>query len=126
MPLECENALRGAEAAESPMRRRIRGHGAAANANVRAVIRPRSMNCPARQDNRRKRLVRTAVDRKINIHRDKLAVARDPCAMPRPRGMALGRRNHIFCAVANLVNVAFFYLEGCKDIVLAPNNFSLR
>ena len=70
-------------------------------AHVRASIRPRRVNRAARKHHRRERFVRAAVDREIDVHRQKFSVARHRRAMPRARRMPLRRRHHIFGAVVN-------------------------
>ena len=101
MPLQRENALRRAESAKRAVRRRIGGDGPAADAHVRAAVRPSRVDRPARKHHRRKRCVRAAVHREIDLHRQQFSVARHRRAMPRARGMPLRGGHHVFGAVVN-------------------------
>ena len=101
VPLEREDALRRAEAAERAVRRDVGGDGAAAHAHVRARVRPRGVDGAARQHDRRQRAVRAAVDREVDVHRDEPPVGRDRGAMPGPRRVPLGRRRHVLGAAVD-------------------------
>ena len=68
--LEREDALRRAEAAERAVRRRVRRDRAAADADVRAEVRPGGVDRAARQHDGRQRAVGAAVDREVDVHRD--------------------------------------------------------
>src|SRR5580704_1458071 len=79
--LECEDALRRTKTAESAVGRGIGGHGAAANADVEALVRSSGMDGSTREDDRRKRLVGAAVDGEIDVHGQQFAFARDGGSM---------------------------------------------
>ena len=66
--LEREQTLGRAEAAERAVRRHVGGDRAAADADVRARVRPPGVNRPAREHDRRQRAVRAAVDREVDVH----------------------------------------------------------
>ena len=78
VPLEREEALRRAEAAERAVRRHVGRDRASAHAHVGARVRPRRVDRPARQDDRRQRAVGAAVDGEVDVHREQAAVARRP------------------------------------------------
>ena len=66
--LERKGALGRAEAAKSAVRRRIGGDGVAADANVRANVRPGGVNGAAREHHRRQSSVGAPVNHEINFH----------------------------------------------------------
>ena len=76
------------------------------DAHIRAVVRPGRVNRAARKHHGRKRRVRAAIDREIDVHRHQLAVARHAGAMPRARRMPLGGRHHVFGAVVDHFHAA--------------------
>ncbi len=76
MALQRKNALRSAEAAKRAVRRSVCGDGAAANAHVRAIVGTGGVDGAARKHDRRKSRVGAAVDREIDVHGEKFAVAR--------------------------------------------------
>src|SRR5205823_2706828 len=80
---EGEDALRSAEAAEGSVRRRVRGDGARAYADVRAVVRPGGVDCAAREDDCRQSSVCAAVNDEVYVHADESSVARDGGAVSR-------------------------------------------
>ena len=75
MAFERKHALRSTEAAKSTVGWGIRRHRAAADAHVRATIRPRGMDRSARKHHARESFVRAAVEREVDIHCDQLSVA---------------------------------------------------
>src|SRR5262249_18184603 len=83
MAFEREDALRRAETAKCAVRRMICRHSAAANAYVRAIVWPGSMNRSPRQHDRRERGIGAAIDREINLHSEQLSFFVDCRAMAR-------------------------------------------
>src|SRR5437868_5733958 len=65
MSLKRKDALRRAEAAKSSVRRNIRGNRLASYANVRAIVWPGGVNRAARENDRRKSSVSSAVHYEI-------------------------------------------------------------
>ncbi len=99
--LERKQALRRAETAEGPVRRRIGRDGAAAQPHVRAEIGARGVNGAAGQHDGRQRAVCAAVDDEVDVHRHEAPVSRYRSPMPRPRRVALGGRHHVLGAIVN-------------------------
>ena len=69
-----ELGLRRAEAAEGAVGRRVRRHRAAADADVRALVRAARVEDAARQDDRRERAVRAAIHDDLDVLGDEAAV----------------------------------------------------
>ena len=101
LPLQREDALGGAEAAEGAVRREVRGHRLAADAHVGAEVRSGGVDGPPRQHHRRERGISAAIDEELDVHGQQLAVTRDRSAMPRARRMPLSGCGHVFRAVVN-------------------------
>src|ERR1051326_4484721 len=62
MTLKCKDTLRRAESAKCSLRRNIRRHRGALDANIRAEIGTGGVNRAAREHHRRKRAIRAAIN----------------------------------------------------------------
>ena len=83
------------------MGRGIRCHSRTADADVATEIRSGGVNRSAREHDRRKCQIGAAVKDEFDVHRAKLAIARDCGAVVRPRWMSLRRRYHILSPVVH-------------------------
>ena len=96
-----ELGLRRAESAERAVGRRVRGHRAAADADVRAAVRAAGVERAARQHDRRQRAVGAAVHDDLDVLRHEPAVARDAGPVADDRRVPLGRRGEVLVAVVD-------------------------
>src|SRR5580700_1988465 len=101
MAFEREDALRSAESAEGAVRWHVGGDGAAANADVGAVIGACGVDGATGEDDRRKSFVGAAVDGEVDLHGEESAVAGDGGFVMGARGVALGCGDHVFGAVVD-------------------------
>src|ERR1044071_396510 len=81
---ERKDALRRTEAAKCSVRRHVRRHSAALDADVRAKIWPGGVNRAAREDDGREGGISSAVNDEIYLHAEQLSFTRDSRAMLRP------------------------------------------
>ncbi len=101
LELRGELDLRRPEAPEGTVGRRVRGHGAAADARVRAVVRPAGMEDAARQHHRRKRAVGASVHDDLDVLGDEVAVCIHAGAIADDRGVALRRGRDVLVPVVD-------------------------
>src|SRR6266542_4207056 len=70
-----KDTLRRAESAKGSVRRHVRRHGFAMDANVRTKVWTSSVNRAAREHDGRKRAICATIDHKVDLHRQELSVS---------------------------------------------------
>src|SRR5262245_40936328 len=101
LTFERKDALWCTESSKRAVRRNVGRNSAAVNSYVRTEVWPSRMNRPTRKHNRRKRAISAAVDHKLDLHREELAVPGNSGLVPRARRMALCGSDHVFGSVVD-------------------------
>ncbi len=96
-----ELGLRGPEAAECAVRRRVRPGRLGADAHVRTPIRPAGMDRAARQDDRRQRAVRPTVHHDVDLLCDQHPIVGHPGPVTDDGRVSLGGGRDVLVAVVD-------------------------
>ena len=101
LPLAGERGLRHAEAAEGPVGRSVRGHGAAADARVRDAVGAGRVQHAARQHDRAERRVGAGVQHQVDVDGQQPAVPVEGRAVARARRVPLGRAGDVLAPLVD-------------------------